>query len=338
MSFNDWLYEKTGANYASQFGRGVANAFKDSDQKRGSKKTGVTVGNSPMGTFPGMTAQAPGGWNPDSRFGNTSAIEQGDTGDVSQPAPGMDIASIIASITNQNSGPSASEIAAAQKAKQDQQALDYYAGNILDQISTGSYKQPYTDMSGALAKYLESATGNVNTAYDAANAAALTAQTNNPYANVTGTAAMVDPGLMTLLQSQGVDTGASQANVGANREAETQRVNAYNDMMKLMSANYGSGATQRIADVAQGRTGTLADLTAQNAAYGSQISGKQAEALQGLNDKLMEAASKGANVTGQKKELAAKKAAKTKDRTPPKGRGKSVSIKLPSPKSTKGKK
>jgi hypothetical protein len=103
-----------------------------------------------------------------------------------------------------------------------------------------------------------------------------------------------------------VDTGASQANVSANREAETQRVNAYNDMMKLLSANYGFGAKQRIADVAQGRAGTLADLTAQNAAYGSQISGKQAEALQGLNEKLMESASKGANVTGQKA-LATKK-------------------------------
>jgi hypothetical protein len=213
----------------------------------------------------------------------------------------VDIASIISSIMGQSSGPSASEIAAAAKAKKDQEALDFYAGNILDQISTGSYKQPYTDMSGALAKYLETATGNVNTAYDAANKAALTAQTSNPYLNVTGTAATVDPGLMSLLQSQGVDTGASQANVGANREAEAQRVKAYNDMMKLMSANYGSGATQRITDVAQGRAGTLADLTAQNAAYGSQISGKQAEALQDLNDKLMESASKGANVTGQKK-------------------------------------
>lgn len=282
-------------------------------------KTGVTVGNNPIGTFPGMTSQAPGGWNPDSRFTLDPNIAQGDTGDVSQPAPGMDIASIIASITNQDSGPSASEIAAAQKAKQDQEALDYYAGELLGQVSTGSYKQPYTDMSSALAKYLESATGNVNTAYDAANAAALTAQTNNPYANVTGTAATVDPGLMSLLQSQGVDTGASQANVGANREAETQRVNAYNDMMKLMSANYGSGATQRIADVAQGRTGTLADLTAQNSAYGSQIAAKQASALQDLQDKIAEAASKGANVAGQRKELADKKAAeKAKPKAKPK--------------------
>jgi hypothetical protein len=319
MGAMDWLYEKTGAKYVGDAGQGIANAFKGKPKPKAKPKTGVTVGNNPIGTFPGMTSQAPGGWNPDSRFGNTSAIEQGDTGDVSQPAPGMDIASIISSIMGQDSGPSASEIAAAQKAKQDQYALDQYAGNISGQISSGSYKQPYTDMSAALAKYLETATGNVNTAYDAANAAAVTAQTNNPYANVTGTAATVDPGLMSLLQSQGVDTGASQANVGANREAEAQRVKAYDDMMKLMSANYGSGATQRIAEVAQGRTGTLADLTAQNSAYGSQIAAKQAAALQDLNDKLAEAASKGADVTGKRKELADKKAAeKAKPKAKPK--------------------
>lgn len=325
MGALDWLYEKTGAKYigdaAGQYGSNIATAFKGTPKKK-TPKTGVTVGNNPMGTFPGMVSQAPGGWDPNSRFTLDPNIATGDTGDVSQPAPGVDIASIISSIMGQNSGssgPSASEIAAAQKAKQDQYALDQYAGNLTGQISSGSYKQPYTDMSAALAKYLETATGNVNTAYDAANKAALTAQTNNPYANVTGTAATVDPGLMSLLQSQGVDTGASQANVGANREAEAQRVNAYNDMMKLMSANYGSGATQRIADVAQGRTGTLADLTAQNSAYGSQIAAKQAAALQDLNDKLAEAASKGADVTGARKKLADKKAAeKAKPKPKPK--------------------
>lgn len=335
MGAMDWLYEKTGAKYVGDAGQGIANAFKGKPKPK--PKTGVTVGNNPMGTFPGMTAQAPGGWNPDSRFTIDPNIATGDTGDVSQPAPGVDIASIISSIMGQDSGPSASEIAAAQKAKQDQYALDQYAGNITGQIESGSYKKPYTDMSAALAKYLESATGNVNTAYDSANTAALTAQTNNPYANVTGTAATVDPGLMGLLQSQGVDTGASQANVGANREAEAQRVKAYNDMMKLMSANYGSSATQRIADVAQGRTGTLADLTAQNSAYGSQIAGKEAAALQGLNDKLMEAASKGADVTGARKKLADKKAAekaKPKEKPKPAPAKKSVPAKKAAPKAT----
>lgn len=341
MGILDWLSEETGAKYigqaVGQYGQNVANAFKGKPKPKAKPKTGVTVGNNPIGTFPGMTSQAPGGWNPDSRFGDTSAIEKGDTGDVSQPAPGTDIASILAGIMGQNSGPTAAEIAAAQKAKQDQAALDQYAGELLGQVSSGSYKQPYTDMSGALAKYLETATGNVNTAYDSANAAAIAAQGKNPYANITGTAATVDPGLMSLLQSQGVDTGASQANVGANREAEAQRVKAYDDMMKLMSANYGSGATQRIAEVAQGRTGTMADLIAQNSAYGSQIAAKQASALQDLQDKIAEAASKGADVTGARKKLADKKAAekakpKTKDKTPPKGKGKSAPIKLPSPK------
>lgn len=281
----------------------------------GKSKTGVTVGNNPMGTnpvvartpgpvIPGMVSQAPGGWDPNSRFQLDPTIVQGNTGDTAAPI-GMD--AFLASLMQ----PSAADSAAAAKARQDQQALDYYAGNILDQISTGSYKQPYTDMSGALAKYLETATGNINTAYDSANKAALAAQTANPYTNMVGTAAETDPGLMSLLQSQGLDTGASQTNVLANREAEKQRVTAYNDMLKAMGLSYGARATGRIADVAQGRTNTLADLTAQNAAYGSQISGKQAEALQGLNDKLLEAASKGANVTGQKKELATK-AAKAK--------------------------
>lgn len=277
----------------------------------------------------GQVSQAPGGWNPESRF----PAETADSGDQPPADGNAAMLQALAAMFRQSggsggsSGPSAASIAAAAKARQDQAALDQYAGDIIGQIDTGAYKQPYTEMSGTLAKYLGEAQTGIGTAYDAANTAALAAQAANPYADVKATEEVATPGLSSLLMSQGVDPAVAQANVAANTSAATARENAFNDFIKGMSSIYGAGAAGRVADVGVNRAQTLADLLGQNTAYGTQIAGKQAEALTGLQSQLAEAASKGADVTGQRK-LAAKKAAakaekaKPKPKPKPKGKGK----------------
>lgn len=255
----------------------------------------------------GQVSQAPGGWDPNSRFPAGTS----DSGDEPAADGNSAMLQALAAMFNQSSGssgPSAASIAAAAKARQDQAALDQYAGDIIDQIDTGSYKEPYTAMAGTLAKYLGEAQTGVGTAYDAAEKAALAAQTANPYADVKAAEQAVTPALSNLLMSQGVDPAVAQANVAANTSAASARQAAFNDFIKGMAANYGAGAASRVADVGVNRAQTLSDLLGQNTAYGTQIAAKEAEALQGLKDKLGTAASKGANVSGQKK-LAAKKAA-----------------------------
>ena len=291
----------------------------------GGKKSNLGVFTSggvrvPGPTILGATSGPQGGWDPSSRF---PAGAQ-DSGDVVSPDGGnAAMLQALASMFNQSNAPSASSIAAAAKARQDQAALDQYAGNLIGQIDTGAYKQPYTEMAGTLAKYLGEAQTGVGTAYDAAEKAALAAQAANPYADVTATQETVAPALSNLLMSQGVDPAVAQANVAANTGAASARQNAFNDFIKGMAANYGAAASGRVADVGVNRAQTLSDLLGQNTAYGTQIAGKQAEALSGLQTKLAEAASKGANVSGQQKlakEKAKAKAAKTAKTT--KGKGK----------------
>lgn len=259
----------------------------------------------------GQVSQAPGGWDPNSRF----PAETDDSGD--QPAADGNSAMLqaLAAMFKQSSGssgPSAASIAAAAKAKQDQAALDQYAGDIIGQINTGSYKEPYTAMSGTLAKYLGEAQKGIGSAYDTADIAAKAAQAANPYADVKASEEVVAPALTSLLMSQGVDPAVAQANVASNTGAASARQAAFNDFIKGMAANYGAGAAGRVADVGVNRAQTLSDLLGQNTAYGTQIAAKEAETLQGLKDKLGTAASKGANVSGQQK-LATEKASKKSD-------------------------
>ena len=295
---------------------GVAKDIYRMNTGGGGKKSNLGVFTSggvrvPSPTILGATSGPQGGWDPNARFPSVTE----DSGD--QPAADGNTAMLaaLASMFKQSSGssgPSAASIAAAAKARQDQAALDQYAGNIIGQIDTGSYKEPYTAMAGTLAKYLGEAQTGIGSAYDAADKAALAAQAANPYADVTAAEETVSPALSSLLMSQGVDPAVAQANVASNTGAATARQNAFNDFIKGMSANYDVGAAGRVADVGVNRAQTLSDLLGQNTAYGTQIAAKEAETLQGLRDKLGEAASKGANVSGQQK-LATEKASKNSD-------------------------
>ena len=157
--------------------------------------------------------------------------------------------------------------------------------SLQNQISSGSYKDPYN----ALRKNLTTTYDNANTNIGAANTGLLAALQNSPYSgtkDIQLSDSIGNAGLLDYLQGQGVTTQPLQNQIAANQSDATASKNQFNNMISMLSKAEEANRASRIAEANFGNTFANQGLEANKAAYETQIGSQEQARQQQLMDQL----------------------------------------------------
>jgi hypothetical protein len=157
--------------------------------------------------------------------------------------------------------------------------------SIQNQLTSGSYKDPYN----ALRENLKTTYDNANTNIGAANTGLLAALRNSPYSgmkNISLSDNIGDAGLLSFLQGQGVTTQPLQNQIAANQSDATASKNQFGNMISMLAAAEEASRASRIAEANFGNTFANQGLQANKAAYETQIGAQEQSRQQELTDQL----------------------------------------------------
>jgi hypothetical protein len=157
--------------------------------------------------------------------------------------------------------------------------------SIQNQLTSGSYKDPYN----ALRKNLTTIYDNANTNIGAANTGLMAALRNSPYSgikNISLSDNIGDAGLLSFLQGQGVTTQPLQNQIAANQSDATASKNQFGNMISMLAAAEEASRASRIAEANFGNTFANQGLQANKAAYETQIGAQEQSRQQELTDQL----------------------------------------------------
>lgn len=207
--------------------------------------------------------------------------------------------------------------AIAAKAKQD--ALQ----GMINQISTGSYRGNIDDLLQSISNMETTGIGNINNIYDTATTnigegynlaegllgkayggleSYLTQNPNNPYAGLTAQSASVTNPMQNYLDAYGVSAPDVAGQVQAEQFANQQGTNAFNNLLQVLSANAQQGNLSRMAEAQMGRAMGTSGLGAQRAAYQSQASNAQQQALAALAQQIAQSKFEQEQAAGNRKQ------------------------------------
>lgn len=193
-----------------------------------------------------------------------------------------------------------------QEAKQEKIKQDALQG-MIDQISTGSYRGNIDDLLQSISDMETTGVGNINDIYDTATTnigegynlaegllgqayggleSYLAQNPNNPYAGLTAQSASVTNPMQNYLDAYGVSAPDVAGQVQAEQFANQQGSNAFNNLLQVLSANAQQGNLSRMAEAQMGRAMGTSGLGAQRAAYQSQASNAQQQALAALRQQI----------------------------------------------------
>jgi hypothetical protein len=157
--------------------------------------------------------------------------------------------------------------------------------SLQNQLTSGSYKEPYNDLRENLTTIYD----NANTNIGAANTGLMAALQNSPYSGIKDISlsdSIGDSGLLSYLQDQGVTTQPLQNQIAANQAASTASRNQFGNMISMLAAAEEAGRASRIAEANFGNTFANQGLEANRAAYETQIGAREQERGQQLADQL----------------------------------------------------
>ena len=157
--------------------------------------------------------------------------------------------------------------------------------SLQNQLTSGSYKEPYNDLRENLTTIYD----NANTNIGAANTGLMAALQNSPYSGIKDISlsdSIGDSGLLSYLQDQGVTTQPLQNQIAANQAASTASKNQFGNMISMLAAAEEASRASRIAEANFGNTFANQGLEANKAAYETQIGAREQERGQQLADQL----------------------------------------------------
>lgn len=157
--------------------------------------------------------------------------------------------------------------------------------SIQNQLTSGSYKDPYD----ALRKNLTTTYDNANINIGNANTgllAALNASPRSGMKNISLSDNIGDAGLLSFLQGQGVTTQPLQNQIAANQSDATASKNQFGNMISVLAAAEEANRASRIAEANFGNTFANQGLQANKAAYETQIGAQEQSRQQELTDQL----------------------------------------------------
>lgn len=157
--------------------------------------------------------------------------------------------------------------------------------SLQNQLTSGSYKEPYNDLRENLTTIYD----NANTNIGAANTGLMQALQNSPYSGIKDVSlsdSIGDSGLLSYLQDQGVTTQPLQNQIAANQAASTASRNQFGNMISMLAAAEEASRASRIAEANFGNTFANQGLEANRAAYETQIGAQEQLRQQQLADQL----------------------------------------------------
>ena len=181
---------------------------------------------------------------------------------------------------------------------------------MIDQISSGSYRGNIDDLLSSINDMETTRVGNINDIYNTATAnigegynlaegllgsayggleSYLAQNPNNPYAGLSAQSAAVTNPMQNYLDAYGVSSPDVAGQVQAEQFAGQQGANAFNNLLQVLSANAERGNLSRMAEAKMARAMGTSGLGAQRAAYQSQASSAQQQALANLSQQIAQA-------------------------------------------------
>ncbi len=175
--------------------------------------------------------------------------------------------------------------------------LQALADTYAEQLRSGAYKEPTRNLQGRLGRIYGRAKKQIGKQYDRASAG-IEELLSNPLQGYQAETGIAEPGLMDYLSQMGGDTSGLSALLASEQGAANQYGNAMNDLARMMAGQVQSGNRSLLADVAQSRAGSLADLIGQRSGYQAGIAMQQEAARQNLYNMLQQLGLQGANIGG----------------------------------------
>lgn len=157
--------------------------------------------------------------------------------------------------------------------------------SLQNQLTSGSYKEPYNDLRENLTTIYD----NANTNIGAANTGLMQALQNSPYSGIKDISlsdSIGDSGLLSYLQDQGVTTQPLQNQIATNQAASTASRNQFGNMISMLAAAEEASRASRIAEANFGNTFANQGLEANRSAYETQIGAQEQLRQQQLADQL----------------------------------------------------
>ena len=195
--------------------------------------------------------------------------------------------------------------------EEEQKAIrDRALQGMIDQISSGSYRGNIDDLLSSINDMETTRVGNINDIYNTATAnigegynlaegllgsayggleSYLAQNPNNPYAGLSAQSAAVTNPMQNYLDAYGVSSPDVAGQVQAEQFAGQQGANAFNNLLQVLSANAERGNLSRMAEAKMARAMGTSGLGAQRAAYQSQASSAQQQALANLSQQIAQA-------------------------------------------------
>jgi hypothetical protein len=180
-------------------------------------------------------------------------------------------------------------LSAAERAKQ--RALNQYTRQIQRMLRSGSYMEPYNDLTTTLGEQYDAARPQIQGAYN--SLISQIQQQQNPYANITGQATAVTPQLQQLLEGQGVSTQPLQEFASTLQAQNQGQADAFTNLARAMSTIQQSGQQSAMNAAQAQQANLLSALENARLGYGAQIASQGQQRQQQLLETLLSAISQG---------------------------------------------